>query len=170
EFYKVFRSINNNDKYLTGISSIYNNLKIGSYANLLIETSLLNTDGTKTKLQNINDYYIYLDFWSSSCNPCIEEFKDFNFLANEFKNDRIKFVGINVWDDQKKWSKTIKKYNLKGDQYYSNDSFNFLDSLGINGIPRYMLLSGSGNIIEYNALWPSNPNLKKQLESLLKKK
>ncbi|MEB8345780.1 TlpA disulfide reductase family protein [Flavobacteriaceae bacterium KMM 6898] len=154
-FYNSYKSFNSESKNLNYISNIYKNLKSTRGRDFLMKTELIDADDKDFTLEDFQGKYLYLDFWSSSCKPCLQEFDNFNELSKELSEQKIVFIGINIWDTKERWQQTVKKYDLSGIQLTAGKNLKFLDSLGVNGIPRYMLVNDIGNVMDFNAKRPS---------------
>ena len=168
EFYTSYKSFNSDKDNLNYITNIYENLKSNRGRDFLLNTPLKDIHNMPLTLKAFNGKYLYLDFWSSSCAPCIKEFPDFNELSNKLKGKNIEFIGINILDTKKRWLGMIKKNDLQGVQLTIDNNTKFLDSLGVNGIPRYMLIDDTGNVLDFNAKRPSDLKIKSELLSLIR--
>jgi len=166
-FFNSYQSINSDSKNLRYITNIYKNLKSTKGRDFLMKTVLKDGDGKHFTLEDFSGKHLYLDFWSSSCKPCIEEFKYFNELSKELKKQKIAFVGINIWDTKERWQQTIEKHDLRGIQLTAGENLKFLDSLGVGGIPRYMLVNDAGDVMEFNAKRPSDIQSKWEFEKMI---
>ena len=162
--YKLYNTSTKNEKY---IASLYKNLTSKRGRDFLMNAPLKDKNDVPLTLIDFKGKNLYLDFWSASCSPCIKEFPHFNELSQEFKGQNIEFIGINIMDTKEQWFKTIDKNDLQGVQLAVGSSSKFLDSLGVNGIPRYMLVDDMGNVLNFNAKRPSDIEIRKKLYSLI---
>ena len=149
-----------------------------SKRNLSEEVILLDKNGPITSFQQLLDSIgnkpIYVDFWGTWCSPCRYQFKYSNILKQFLEKNGIEMLYIaNEYNpDRTNWKKLISAYNLKGYHFISNDIFN-QDLKGnggiVTGLPTYMIITSKGEIVESNALWPSDgEKLFNQLKELLK--
>ena len=129
-----------------------------------------NAKGGTTSLSDLKGKFVYVDVWATWCRPCIGEIPVLKELQNKFRGKNIEFVSISVDENREAWLKTIKEKELKGVQLLSDKSFNsqFIREYGITEIPVFILLDKEGKIINANAPRPSDPEIEKILENLIK--
>ena len=120
----------------------------------------------------INKYkgkVIYVDFWATWCGPCRGGIEQIKPLKEELAGKDIVFVYItNPSSPQSTWSNMIP--DIKGEHYrVTTDEWNFLTSMfNISGIPHYVLVGKSGEIISPNFGHFDNQTLKRELEKYIK--
>ena len=91
---------------------------------------------------------IYVDFWATWCGPCRSGIEQIRPLKEELAGKDIVFVYItNPTSPQSTWSNMIP--DIKGEHYrVTTDEWNFLTSkFNISGIPHYVLVGKTGEII-----------------------
>ena len=112
---------------------------------------------------------IYVDFWATWCGPCRGGIEQIKPLKEELAGKDIVFVYItNPSSPQNTWSNMIP--DIKGEHYrVTTDEWNFLTSMfNISGIPHYVLVGKSGEIINPNFGHFDNQMLKRELEKYIK--
>jgi thiol-disulfide isomerase/thioredoxin len=131
-----------------------------------------NFKGGTTKLDDYKGKYVYIDVWATWCGPCRREIPYLQKLEEAYHGKNIEFVSISVdvKKDYKEWRKMVADKSLGGVQLYADKDWNsdFIKAYGINSIPRFILIDPKGNIVNADAARPSDPELKEQLDKLLK--
>lgn len=61
-------------------------------------------------LANYQGQFVYLDFWASWCGPCRASFPWMNNLQQEFKNNNLKIVSINLDADREDANAFLKEF------------------------------------------------------------
>ncbi|WP_457609918.1 TlpA family protein disulfide reductase [Lutibacter sp.] len=129
-----------------------------------------NSKGGTTSLKDLRGKYVYLDIWATWCAPCKAEIPYLKALEKEFRGKNIEFVSISVDkpNAHKTWKEMVKNEELGGIQLFADNNFEseFIVEYGINSIPRFILLDPEGNIVDADAVRPSNPRLKELLKEL----
>lgn len=115
----------------------------------------------------------FVNFWFTSCPPCIEELPALNELKEKYK-DKINFVSI-TFDTKEKVEKFLIKYNF--DFTHIVGEKEFTKSLGFVGYPKTFLLDKNKVIKSIKGSLPAKENemaykvqmelMEKELEKLL---
>lgn len=131
-----------------------------------------NHKGGFTSLEDLKGKYVYIDVWATWCGPCRQEIPFLQKTEEAYHGKNIEFVSISV-DEQKnheKWKQFVKDKNLGGIQLLADKDWNsdFVQGYKINGIPRFILISPEGKIVNADAPRPSSPELVTLLDSLVK--
>lgn len=120
----------------------------------------------------INKYkgkVIYVDFWATWCGPCRMGIEQIKPLKEELAGKDIVFVYITDQSSpQSTWSNMIP--DIKGEHYrVTTDEWNFLYAkFNISGIPHYVLVEKTGEIINLGFRHYDNQMLKRELEKYIK--
>ena len=130
-----------------------------------------NHKGGKTKLEDFKGKYVYIDVWATWCGPCRAEIPSLKKMEEMYHDKNIVFVSISVDvdKDHEKWKNFVSEKQLGGVQLFADKNWNsdFMLSYGINSIPRFILIDPNGKVVKGNALRPSSPQLKEELDKLL---
>ncbi|RXP63378.1 TlpA family protein disulfide reductase [Lutibacter sp. HS1-25] len=133
-----------------------------------------NFKGGTTSLSDLKGKYVYIDIWATWCGPCKREIPSLKALEQKFEGKNIEFVSISVDNvdgrrgSRDSWLQMVKNEQLGGIQLFADNDFNsqFVRAYGINSIPRFILVDPNGNIVEANAMRPSDPNIATYLQEL----
>ena len=130
-----------------------------------------NYKGGQTKLSDLKGKYVFIDLWASWCKPCIAEFPSLQQLEMHYAGKNITFVSISLdkIESRNKWKKIITDNHLEGMQLLADKDFNsdFVKAFYVQAIPHFILIAPNGIVVEPQALYPSDPNLMKQIDQLL---
>ncbi|MBK0368315.1 redoxin domain-containing protein [Flavobacterium sp. SE-1-e] len=116
--------------------------------------------------------YVYIDLWATWCGPCKREIPAMKKLEEDYHGKNIVFISLSLdkAKDTQKWKDFVKSEDLKGIQLMADKDFGsaVAKNYDVNAIPRFLLFDTKGNIINADAMRPSNPELREQLDKLLK--
>lgn len=109
---------------------------------------LYDINGNKHKLSDYKGKYIFLDFWSAGCGPCIMSIPEAEKAA-EMYSDRLAFISIST-DPEDIWKNTVESRNMKGIQLneLKGDTPGLAQKYGTAGIPHYVLIDPDGKIMK----------------------
>jgi thiol-disulfide isomerase/thioredoxin len=155
--------------YTTAILSGFVLIKIFLFnrVNTNDKIQLLTISPNDSSLQKLyNEHFkgkvVYVDFWGTTCGPCLQEFRDFTKpLKDKYKpRQDLSYLYISQGSEYM-WHQQIKKYNVEGNHLFMNlDQYENLfrqttkDSSVL--IPHYLIIDKKGNIVERNAWKPSD--------------
>jgi len=125
---------------------------------------------------NFKGKVLYIDFWGTTCGPCLQEFRDFTQPLKDRYKSRNDIAYLYVAQGNKYlWKEQIKKYKVEGFHVFVNENQyekiyrqSTKDSAGIILMPRYVIVNKAGNIVETNARQPDTRSvLYNQLDKYL---
>lgn len=102
-------------------------------------------------LDKLKGKYVLIDFWASNCGPCIEEMKHLHKTYETFKDSNFTILSIsNDLNVESAIKFKNKKWKMPWLKVYASGRFEnqLLKQLGINGIPRAVLINKEGIIID----------------------
>lgn len=169
DFYLASQNFFQNKEYKEEITKKYLDLKNLAPGKPAPGFELQTMEGEVVNLKDYSGNLVYLDFWSTSCRPCIEEMPAFNKLQEAFKDEKIRFISIGINSRREGLVRIIQKHQFKGIHVYDpSQEEEVVRKYAVTGIPRYVLIDKEGKIIEHLANRPSHPHLVGQLTQLLK--
>lgn len=146
--------------------------KVGSPSPLFIDYE--NFAGGTTSLTDLKGKFVYLDIWATWCGPCKREIPYLKALEHEFEGKNIQFVSISVDNidgrrgSHDSWLKMVENEQLGGIQLFADNDFRsqFMRDYNVNSIPRFILVDPEGNIVDANAIRPSDPRIRDYFKEL----
>ena len=113
---------------------------------------------------------LYVDFWATWCSPCFEDMKLVEPIKQHFSDKDVTFVYLCSNSNETSWNKRLKEFDPEGEHYFLTNRLttDLYKRFEITGIPRYLLIDKSGNIVNEHAPRPSDKKqLIDQIEALL---
>jgi thiol-disulfide isomerase/thioredoxin len=123
---------------------------------------------TITFQEVINQYKgkkVLIDVWASWCGDCIKGLPKVVTLQNE--NPDVVFLFLSLDKNLDDWKTGIEKYNVNGEHYFMKSGWegDFGSFLGLDWIPRYVVVDEKGHISMYKAVEANDSQI---LEALKK--
>lgn len=106
------------------------------------ENSLTLADLKKHKLT-------FIDYWATSCGPCIKGMPDILKLYNEFNGKGVNFITVTDENEPKRMKMAadiLAKNNINWTNYYDINK-DFSEKLSATGYPMQLVLDSNGTII-----------------------
>ena len=173
-FYKTYSEASTSEENDARIDKVYNALKLLGKGNTSPEfVDYENYAGGTVSLSDLKGKYVYIDVWATWCGPCKAEIPSLKKVEKQFHGKNIEFVSISIdnKEDHEAWKKMIVDKELGGTQLFADNDWQskFIQDYMIKGIPRFILIDPSGNIVNSNAPRPSNKKLAELFDELLNK-
>ncbi len=136
--------------------------------------SFFDADGNLHMMDEFKGKVVYMDLWATWCYWCHDERKHFEVVMDYFKDetDEIVFIGLSLdkEKDREKWKKMLHSKDIKGVQLIAQNAFDskICKDFRVTGIPRFIILGKNGEIIQADALRPSDENIYTVLADLMK--
>ena len=166
------KKLNNYEKELNKIFKIvaswrerkndYDNMP--NDGDMSIDFSYPNIAGEMISLSSFRGRLVYIDVWATWCGPCIAELPSLERLQKDYKNMDIVFLSISVDTDKEAWEKMLTEDQLDGVQLWADGWSQITKSYAIFGIPRFMLVDRSGELIAVDAPRPSSNEIRPMID------
>ena len=112
---------------------------------------------------------IYIDIWATWCSPCKQQIPH-SMRMHEMLNDKnVSFVYFCCSSEKETWKNVIKQYQIKGSHILLNDKqYEYLkNKFSISGLPRYILIDKTGNIINPDAPRPDSEQIMNDMKKVI---
>jgi thiol-disulfide isomerase/thioredoxin len=113
------------------------------------------SSGSKISLSDLKGKYIYVDFWSTSCGPCIADFPAYKAIYDKLDKTKIAFIGMADERTQGRVKELNSKFGLMWPTIITNKKETKTDGYHIESYPTSFLINPEGKIIHKN-LRPDN--------------
>lgn len=123
--------------------------------------------GKRLKLSDFKGHYLYIMVWASWCLPCKKELPYMASISDEYGGRNIRFmtISIDARNNLEAWRNFMKGRCPSAIHTVADEYGRFSEDYQIFSIPRFILISPVGKIVNSNALRPS-VGLREFLEEL----
>lgn len=116
------------------------------------------------KLSDYKNKMVLINFWYTSCGPCVAQIPSEKILFEKLKNQYkdVAWINISIDRDLKHWKQFIARNELPGIHLISLNGGKFNENpfiaelFKVNGFPHYLLLDKKGRLIGHDLSRPSN--------------
>ena len=143
---------------------------------------LIQSDGDTTSYRQFKGKWLFANYWTAGCKPCIKGFPKLNELYSKANADTLQIIGIYVGKDIKRWKKARNRYDIQFPDFYGGWSQNnpflalsfkhIVDQSGnqkiITETPQYVLIDPDGTIVEKSFQSPNSHSFIKALAFYIK--
>jgi cytochrome c biogenesis protein CcmG, thiol:disulfide interchange protein DsbE len=106
-------------------------------------------DGEPFDLSEHSGQVVVLNFWASWCGPCIAEMPMLNRVADEFVDDNVVVVGVNVWDSRDAAERFVDELNITYPIVEDEVATSIAVEYGLTGVPETFVLNSDGEIVTF---------------------
>lgn len=118
------------------------------------EFTLMNLDRKDVSLGDFKGRWVYLTFFSTTCVPCLAEFKLMESQINEL-DPVLDVICISIDNKERYLLPFVEKYQYDWTFLYFDDDYKLINNYNIRTYPFSILIDPDGNIHTYNAKQPS---------------
>ena len=110
-------------------------------------------DGNPISLKVYHGKVVLLDFWSTTCGPCIGEMPNVKKVYDTYKDMGFDVIGISLDTDEAELNKFLKVCNLPWRQIFTGEGWEtpIRKKYKVKGIPSPWLIDRAGKVISYQA-------------------
>ena len=104
-------------------------------------------DGREVDLTKMQGRVVLVDFWATTCRPCVAEMPAIKKLSDKFKRQGFEVVGISCDTDKKVLQKYLEQNGISWPQFFDGEQQGknkFTQGFGIDGIPHAFLIDKKG--------------------------
>jgi peroxiredoxin len=112
--------------------------------------SLTTLNGEYLSLDDLYGKVVMLDFWFTTCPPCVESIPALKRLAKKFEKENFVLLSISVDSDEGEWRAFLEKHKMTWPQH-RDTSRRIVRAFEVRGYPTYILLDHEG-IVRYRSL------------------
>jgi len=125
----------------------------------------LKNNTIEISLSDFKGKYVYLNFWNTQCEPCIDDIKIIEELKSKF-GDNIEFINISTDNKLIKLQEFLALNNYSLIFLHYDNKMELLENYNIKTFPSYILIDDHGNILKCPAPKP-DANLENYFIELL---
>jgi cytochrome c biogenesis protein CcmG, thiol:disulfide interchange protein DsbE len=147
-----------------GVNSVFGRVDVPAEPASDFTLELL--DGGTLNLSDLRGKVVLVDFWASWCPPCRQEAQTLTQVYQEYADQPVEFVGVDIWDRQEDALAYINEYNVP----YPNgidERGTILIDYGVTGIPEKFIIDQNG-VLRQQLVGPTSADtLRETLDELL---
>jgi peroxiredoxin len=115
---------------------------------LPLELSFTALDGRAVNLAQLKGKVVLLDFWSTTCVPCIRELPDLKRLCSKYQSRGLECIGISLDSNQQQLRRFIQKEEIPWPQFYdpAGPTNRIAVEFGIQSLPVIWLVDRQGRL------------------------
>ena len=135
------------------------------------EFAIKDVMGKELKLSDYRGNVVFLNFWYTTCPPCVREMPDMELMNRVFKDRKFKMVPVSVdtnFDDVKKFYDTHKLTSMP---MYLDPGKQLANRYNVYKFPETYIIDGNGIVLKHyigEKAW-SNPTYMTAIEEFIKK-
>ena len=107
-----------------------------------LELSFTALDGRVVSLSQLKGKVVLVDFWSTTCVPCVRELPELKKLYAKYQSQGLEFVGISLDSNKQQLERFIQKQEIPWPQFYdpAGPTNRIAEEFGIRSIPAVWLV------------------------------
>lgn len=120
-----------------------------------IDFDLQNLADQERTLADYRGQVVFLNFWATWCPPCVEEMPSMQRLADEFGNNGLSIVAVNIQENPATVGQFMEDHQLSFEVLLDRQG-RAGQAYGVRGLPTTVILGRDGNVLGVKvgfALW-----------------
>jgi peroxiredoxin len=101
--------------------------------------------GGKFKLSRQKGSIVVLDFFATWCGPCVQAMPQIDKVVEEFKDQKVKLVAVNMQEDQKQIKDLLERLDINPTVALDRDGA-VAERYGVSAIPQTVVIDAEGNV------------------------
>jgi peroxiredoxin len=119
-------------------------------------TQTVTTPGTEVSLSEYRGKVVFLSFWASWCEACMDEIPELSRLYRKYHDQGFEVVGINATDSAAAVATMGKDHNIPYTLLVAAGTQELGDKYKVPGLPANILINRSGVIVYRGGLIPAD--------------
>ncbi len=113
--------------------------------------STTDIDGNPISLKDYRGKVVLLDFWTTTCGPCIAEMPNMKKVYDAYKDVGFDVIGVNIDANETDLHEFLKVCNLPWRQIFGGQDSPLKKLYHVRGVPSPWLMDKEGKVISYQA-------------------
>jgi cytochrome c biogenesis protein CcmG/thiol:disulfide interchange protein DsbE len=118
-------------------------------------------------LRSLRGRAVVLNFWQSTCPPCVSEAPAFERAWQRFRGDGVVFVGLDFWDLDSDARRFVRRHGITYPQVYDGPGTT-LQPYGVTGAPETFFVDRRGRVVAHALGQLSERQLARRLQEVLR--
>ncbi|WP_342577957.1 thiol-disulfide oxidoreductase ResA [Psychrobacillus sp. FSL K6-2843] len=128
--------------------------------------ALVDMNGEKHQLSDYKGQGVFLNFWGTWCKPCEREFPIIDEQYQNYKDQGLEILAVNVGESDLKVQRYIDRKGLTFPVLIDNNK-SVINAFNINPLPTTLLINSEGKIEKIITGEMSEESIKKYMEQIL---
>lgn len=114
--------------------------------------SLLDTQKNRISIDTFKEHYLLMTFSASYCDKCVNVYKDWKEIRNEFPENQLKMLTVSLDEDSLAWNQIVKAEDLNWHQVIENKAWasSIVSMYNVYQLPTNYLIGLDGRILARN--------------------
>ena len=168
-----FKKTYHNSIYLPVLTKGYNEWLAIAPGNPAPDFEGYTREGKKVSIKDLKGKVVYIDAWATWCVSCVGEIPASKKLQQEFAEvENIQFLNVSVDTNKSDWENFLNDDKSWGGLHIILEPEkidSFYTTYKLFGVPGFILIDQSGNIVNMKAPHPSDEKLSMEIKKLLEK-